>query len=53
MEEDVLLYDRMNTVGIAKETIAMQGVKHREDYSWIKHDQIVMFDVINNQEFFE
>ena len=53
MEEDVLLYDTMNTVGIAKETIAMQEVKHREDYSIIKHDLIDMFDVINNQEFFE
>ena len=53
MEEDVLLYDTMNTVGIAKETIAMQEVKHREDYSLIKCDLIYMFDVINNEQLFE
>ena len=53
MEEDVLLYDTMNTVGIAKETIAMQEVKHREDYSLIMCDLIDMFDVINKQGFYE
>ena len=47
MEKDVLLYATMNTVReIAKETIAMQEVKHREHYSLIQRNLIDMFDVI-------
>ena len=55
MDEDFLptLYATMNTVGSAKEAIKMLEVKHREDYSLIKCDQLDMFNVTRNQKLYE